>query len=64
MTNIVAFVLEPVERLLCAVGAISGDGKVFAKVRVGTASARELRLREGNVRLGVGDVTLEGIHVI
>lgn len=60
---VVAFLLEPVQRLLGAVRTVSGRGR-FLVVGVGTAAARDLGFGEWDVRGRASDVALEAGHIV
>lgn len=64
ITYIVAFGLEPVEGLLCAIGAVPGGREFLAKVGVRTAPTGYFRCRERYFGDRVRDVALEPIHVV
>ena len=64
LTNVVALPVKPVERLLGAICTIARCRQVFVEVRIGTTTARDLRLRKLDGRGYVCNVTLKGIHII
>lgn len=63
-TYVVAFLLEPVEWLLRAPGAVPEVALEAIVLRVGTAPTRDLWLGKSDIRCRAGHVAAEAIHVV
>lgn len=63
-TNVVLLCLEPIQGLLGTIGTVTGDRILLSIGWVGTTATSNLGSGKADVGDGVGDTTLETVHVV